>query len=236
MALSSNLFVDIGHSAIKWRMTNSAVVSRSIEDFSLASLPQCSTVWLSDVAHKDCVEAFKQKFSSLVVITTPAEYKTLRVAYPIPGELGVDRFLAMLGAQTHHPNKNLIIVDIGSALTFDVVAESGEHQGGLIMPGLSALRSSFEKFSTDSDLKGFFGLQNATKAAWLGGTESMLISSVKTQVEDFLEQYTNSKVILTGGGAKSMANAIQVDVEVYDNLVLDGIEYYANTASKDSEQ
>ena len=236
MALSSNLFVDIGHSAIKWRMANSAVVSQPISDFSLESLPDCAAVWLSYVAHQDCVEAIKQSFSSVVVITTPARYKTLSIAYPIPSELGVDRFLAMLGAQAHYPSRNLIIVDIGSALTFDVVTESGEHRGGLIMPGLNALRSSFEKFATESDLKGFSGLQNATKAAWLGGTESMLISSVKMQIDDFLKQYMNSKVILTGGGAKSMASSIKANVEVYDNLVLDGIEHYAKTASENSEQ
>ena len=64
----------------------------------------------------------------------------------------------------------------------------------------------------------------------------MLISSVKMQIEDFLKQYMNSKVILTGGGAKSIASSIKVDVEVYDNLVLDGIEHYAKTASENSEQ
>jgi len=231
MAQLSHLFIDIGHSAIKWRMADSDVVTESIEEFSLDELPESSAVWLSLVAHHDIAEAIKQKFASVVIVKTPAEYKVLNVAYPIPSELGVDRFLAMLGAQKHHPNKNLIIIDIGSALTVDVVTETGKHQGGLIMPGLVALRSSFEKFATNSDLKGFTGLQNATKAAWLGGTESMLISSIKTQIDNFLDRYTNTKVILTGGGAKDMALAINVDVMVYDNLVLDGIEYYAQTSS-----
>jgi len=231
MVQSSSLFVDIGHSAIKWRMAGSAVATQSIEDFSADLLPACSAVWLSHVAHYDSVEAIKKMFPSLVIIRTPAEYKTLSVAYPIPNELGVDRFLAMLGAQKHHPNKNLLIIDIGSALTIDVVSETGKHQGGLIMPGLSALRSSFEKFATNSNLKGFYGLQNATKAAWLGGTESMLIASIKTQIDDFLDRYTNSKVILTGGGAKDVASTINVDVEIFENLVLDGIEYYAQTST-----
>jgi type III pantothenate kinase len=230
MAQSFNLFIDIGHSAVKWRLADSAVATQLIEDFTPDSLPACSAVWLSHVAHVDVVEAIKQKFPSLVIIRTPAEYKTLRVAYPIPNELGVDRFLAMLGAQKHHSNINLLIIDIGSALTIDVVAETGKHQGGLIMPGLSALRSSFEKFATSSNLRGFSGLQNATKAAWLGGTESMLIASIKTQIDDFLDCYTNSKVILTGGGAKNVASSINVAVEIYDNLVLDGIEYYSQTS------
>jgi len=227
---SSDLFVDIGHSAVKWRVADSGVSTQPIESFSPELLPDSAIIWLSCVAHFDAVEAIKQKFDTVNVINTPAEYKTLSIAYPVPSELGVDRFLAMLGAQKHHPHQNLLIIDIGSALTVDVVTEGGKHQGGLIMPGLSALRSSFEKFATSSNLKGFSGLQNATKFAWLGGTESMLIASIKTQIDDFLDAYTNSKVILTGGGAQDMVSAFNVDVEIYENLVLDGIEYYVENS------
>ena len=227
----SNLFIDIGHSAVKWKTPDTSVSTQLIENFSPDLLPQCATVWLSHVAHQDIADGIKSKFFSVVVIRTPAEFKTLNIAYPAPNELGVDRFLAMLGAQNYHPNKNLLIIDIGSALTIDIVADTGEHQGGLIMPGLATLRYSFEKFATSSNLKGFSGLHNNTKESWLGGTESMIIASVKNHIDDFLERYTNAKIILTGGDVKIISSAINVDIELYENLVLDGIEYYAKTSS-----
>jgi hypothetical protein len=59
----------------------------------------------------------------------------------------------------------------------------------------------------------------------------MLVSSIKSQIDDFLNCYTNSKVILTGGGAQETASALNVDVEIFENLVLDGIEYYVETSS-----
>ena len=49
--------------------------------------------------------------------------------------LGVDRFLAMLAALERFPNSPLLVIDAGSAVTFDVIDAKGMHQGGLIMPG-----------------------------------------------------------------------------------------------------
>jgi type III pantothenate kinase len=63
----------------------------------------------------------------------------------------------MLGAINHFPNNPLLVIDIGSAITFDVIDKNGLHHGGLIMPGMKALRGSFEKFKTSDlslDLKG----------------------------------------------------------------------------------
>ena len=48
------------------------------------------------------------------------------------------------------PAKPLLVIDVGTAMTFDVVDSEGFHQGGLIMPGLQALRASFPKFETSN--------------------------------------------------------------------------------------
>ena len=53
----SNLFVDIGHSAVKWRTLDSEVFSQSADKFSEKSLPDNQPVWLSSVAHPQIVEA-----------------------------------------------------------------------------------------------------------------------------------------------------------------------------------
>ncbi|WP_295451148.1 type III pantothenate kinase, partial [uncultured Thiodictyon sp.] len=63
----------------------------------------------------------------------------LRVAYAEPARLGVDRWLALLGAQGCDA---ALIVDAGTAVTFDVLAPAGLHLGGLILPGLTMMRDS----------------------------------------------------------------------------------------------
>ena len=135
----------------------------------------------------------------------------------------------MLGALKHFPNRNLLIIDVGSALTIDVVNDSGEHQGGIIMPGLTALRGSFAKFATNSKNLNSSSLQISTDEAWLSGTQAMLISSIKEQIAVFEIEQPDGIVVLTGGSVRSFISELPETVNYFDNLVLDGLESYSKS-------
>ena len=223
----SNLFVDIGHSAVKWRTHDSEVFSMSIDKFSEKSLPDNQSVWLSAVAHPEIVKAIEIEFSDVTVVKSLSNFGSLTIAYKEPLDLGSDRFLAMLGALKHFPNRNMLIIDLGSALTIDVVNNSGEHQGGLIMPGLEALRGSFAKFATNNLNLNSSSLQASTDESWLSGTQEMLISSIKEQITGFESEQPDGIVALTGGCVRGIISEFPEIVNYFDNLVLDGLESYS---------
>jgi len=225
----SNLFVDIGHSAVKWRTLDSKVFSQSVDRFSEKSLPDNQSVWLSAVAHPEIVKAIEMEFTDVEVVRPLSHFDSLTITYKEPLDLGSDRFLAMLGALKHFPNRNLLIIDVGSALTVDVVSDSGEHKGGLIMPGLEALRGSFAKFATNSQYLNSSSFQTSTKEAWLSGTQAMLVSSIKEQIIDFESERPNGIVALSGGSVKSLISELPETVNYFDNLVLDGLESYSKS-------
>jgi len=225
----SSLFVDIGHTAVKWRTLDSEVFSQGVDKFSEKSLPDSQSVWLSAVAHPQVVETINMKFSVVEVVKSLSHFGLLTIAYEEPLDLGSDRFLAMLGALKHFPDRNMLIIDVGSALTIDVVNESGEHQGGLIMPGLEAIRGSFAKFSTNSNNFHSSGLQNSTDEAWLSGTQAMFISSIKDHISTYKTEQPDGIVALTGGGVKSLISELPETVNYFDNLVLDGLESYSKS-------
>ena len=56
--------------------------------------------------------------------------------YDTPQTLGQDRLAAAVGAKSLCPNENLLIIDAGSAITYDFVSDKGEYMGGNIAPGL----------------------------------------------------------------------------------------------------
>ena len=56
-------------------------------------------------------------------------------AYAEPWRLGVDRWVAMIGARQLFPGEALCLVSVGTALTLDLLAASGRHHGGAIVPG-----------------------------------------------------------------------------------------------------
>ena len=60
----------------------------------------------------------------------------LKLKYANPKEIGADLIAAAMGAVDAYPNKNLIIVDLGTAITVEVVNKDKEFLGGSILPGL----------------------------------------------------------------------------------------------------
>ncbi len=225
----SDLFVDIGHSTVKWKTFSSKISKECVESFSASSLPNNKCVWLSAVAHANIVDSIKREFANVELVLPCKKHGNLTIAYQNPSELGVDRFLAMLGAIENYPSTNLLVIDLGSALTIDIVNDDGVHKGGLIMPGLMALRKSFTKFSTENMSQSLVGLQNNTKDAWLSGTETMLIVTIKEQIKDFQSQYSNGVVLLTGGDITKLSNELPKSLSYFENLVLDGLVSYAES-------
>ena len=225
----SSLFIDIGNSAVKWRTCDSEVFTEGVDLFSLKLLPKADLVWVSAVAHLSIIEEIKSNFGSVNLVEPLKQFGRLTLSYDDPSRLGVDRFLAMLGALERFPDIPLLVIDAGSAVTFDVIDNNGMHQGGLIMPGIKALRQSFPKFSTgDLSLKSSF-LKNSTKGAWQSGTHAMLVSAINSQIQNFELKYPGGVVTICGGVAKEILKELPISVKPYDNLVLDGLESYSQS-------
>jgi len=225
----SRLFVDIGNSAVKWRSYGSEVFTKEIDQFSSKLLPKANSVWLSAVAHLNIVEEIKAEFTSVNLVKPSKRYGKLTLSYDDPSKFGIDRFLAMLGALEFFPESPLLVIDAGSAVTFDVIDSQGMHQGGLIMPGIKVLRESFIKFSTN-DLSLKTGeLKNSTKEAWLSGTHAMLVSAINSQIQNFELQYPDGAVTICGGVVKEILIELPLRVKFFDNLVLDGLESYSQS-------
>ena len=225
----SNLYIDIGNSAIKWRTSESKIFSEDIDNFSITALNQSSTAWLSAVAHSDLAQEISTHFQTINIIKPQKRFGNLTLSYDDPSMLGADRFLAMLGAINHFPNNPLLVIDIGSAITFDVVDKNGLHQGGYIMPGMKALRGSFEKFKTSDLSSGSKGYANNTDDAWSQGTYSMMISAINHQIESFKSNFSDGVVAVCGGQAKEIKQELPNYIELFDNLVLDGLESYSQS-------
>jgi len=144
----SCLQLDIGNSSAKWRLLRGDTASargeyRSGDSGSQALLLNCAEslddIWIASVA----APAAEQELAALMVrqwgvtpwfARTEAHTAGLHNSYAEPGRMGVDRWLAMLGARQREQGR-LCVVDAGSALTIDIVSATGQHEGGYIIPG-----------------------------------------------------------------------------------------------------
>ena len=89
-----------------------------------------------------------EKYFSIQPHFVKNEDVPLKISYDYPLEIGADRVVDAYAGTVLFPEKNLIIVDFGTATTFDIVSKEGNYEGGLIMTGImSSLRALEEKAS-----------------------------------------------------------------------------------------
>ena len=219
-----NLFIDIGNTAVKW-LFNGECQSVLVTDFSIDLLPQASQVYVSCVGDKSVLSSL----DNTIFVKPQATFASFKSAYDSPQDLGIDRFLAMVAAIDQLPNQNILIIDVGSACTVDLVLASGEHQGGLIMPGLGVLRRSFDQFSSQSKNITLEPLASNTIDCWEYGTSQMLMSVIIAQIEYHQSKLGELQVLLTGGDAKMVAYRLNQSVIIKQNLVLEGLALYAQS-------
>ncbi|MDZ4678472.1 MAG: type III pantothenate kinase [Oligoflexia bacterium] len=113
-----------------------------IDPKNIQQIAVCSVV--PDVVHS--LKGACQKYFKMQPFLLQAGTKTgLKIKYRNPLEVGADRIANSIAGTHLFPGKNLIIVDFGTATTFDVVTSEKEYLGGMILPGL---RLSMEALET----------------------------------------------------------------------------------------
>lgn len=151
----------------------------------------------------------------------------LRNSYPKPELLGVDRWLAMLGARKFHKNQQLIVIDAGTAVTVDVVDPEGQHQGGWILAGLRLQQQAV----TLHTAKVFNRDEQRPELTFGQDTASCLQNGALAAVIAVI-RYAQSinptgKLVLTGGDAPAlMPYLTDINLDYQPLLVFHGLSQY----------
>jgi type III pantothenate kinase len=177
----------------------------------------------------------KARFFIKLNHTTPIPIKNL---YGTPETLGVDRLAAAVGAHTLMPGETVLVVDFGTAITFDVVTAAGEYLGGNISPGAATRFRALHEFTGALPLLGlpddgcdtFFGRD--TKTAIENGVTLGIVAETEYYMETARTKFGATKTIFTGGDADYFAKRVKFPIFASPDLVFQGLnailEYNAN--------
>jgi type III pantothenate kinase len=230
------LLLDVGNSAIKWRLASaSGLLSEGGRTDDVATLSTMlegrdwQRVAIASVAadHRDATLAEVASAGRPVEVhyaTSDAELLGLRNRYPAPQSLGVDRWLAMLAAW-HHLGGPLCVVDAGTAITLDLIARDGMHQGGFILPGAELMHRSLGmstgKIRVNSLKAPTVAPGEDTAACVSGG----IWLAVKGLLGAALSAYPEHRFVLTGGGAAGLLT-LTPGIEHQPDLVMEGLRLW----------
>lgn len=232
------LLIDAGNTRIKWRLLQQGKNHSQgvVEHSALPHWPAADT--LTEVVVASVIEqpTLQHQLELLYGTEKTGSVDKLRwLHHPLPSfagfqhcyahpeRLGVDRWLAMLGARCHS-QKAVMVVDAGTALTIDLFSAKNEHQGGYIVPGVQMAQNAL--FNNTAKVKPFADEQSGEKIAPGQDTYGCVVAGIQRQrlslVHSVIQDFPHYQVFVCGGDGQWLAQ--QLNLHYYNNLVLDGME------------
>ena len=251
------LLVDIGNSSIKWSvMEHDRIGVGGSFAWSLPAMNEnldahwlplgvperviCANVTgskLEESVRSWCVRNWDKP---LEFLGSSANACGVKNAYMVPERLGVDRWMALIAV---HKEKGgpACIVDCGTAITIDVLDRGGKHLGGLILPGLSLMRTALLEHTSikiDKSEEGNISLlARDTGDAINGGTLYSVIATLDRVMQDVeTELGKRMRRIITGGDAERLLPLLQGKYQHEPDLVLRGMAEVVREESRADQQ
>ncbi|MCB4799556.1 type III pantothenate kinase [Neotamlana laminarinivorans] len=150
--------------------------------------------------------------------------------YATPYTLGVDRLALVLASIKHFSNKNVLIIDAGTCITFDFINNQNEYLGGAISPGLKMRYQALHNFTAKLPLlkpeKPKHIIGNSTTQSIHSGIVHGVLSELQGVVNKYKINYKDLKVVLTGGDCEFLCENLETKVTVLPDFLLEGLNYF----------
>ncbi|HPE43266.1 MAG TPA: type III pantothenate kinase [Bacteroidales bacterium] len=157
---------------------------------------------------------------------TPLPFK---IAYKSPQSLGADRIALAAAAYERFPDKNVLVIDMGSCITYDLLTAQGVYLGGAISPGIRMRFKAMNAFTAKLPMA-----EPTDKTPLIGyDTESSLqsgvMNGVQAEIEGVIDRYASNykdlTVLIGGGDNKYFDKRFKVNIFAASNLVLEGLRF-----------
>lgn len=208
----------------KWENCTQTHIEALLQTYLLDAVIVCSVVGVPDA-----ILQFLRQHLAYVLLLDHQTPLPIKNAYKTPTTLGYDRLAAAVGAYAMHPNKPLLVIDAGTAITYDFVSPDNEFIGGNIAPGATMRFSALHHFTqklprlslpTDEvDMT----LGNNTQTAIQMGVVNGIVYEIEGYIARLRAKYPELLIFLTGGDAFFFERRVKSSIFVSPNLLLFGL-------------
>ena len=151
----------------------------------------------------------------------------IEVRYQTPETLGRDRIAVAVGANFMQPQKDILVIDAGTAITFEIVEASGIYLGGNISPGMTTRFHALNRYTgrlplvEEREFVPLFG--TSTETAIVAGVVRGIVYEMDGYIDELQNKYPGLYVFLTGGHAQYFEKRLQNVIFTEKKLVLIGL-------------
>ncbi len=239
-----NLIIDIGNTCCKFAVYDANTLTFSDITASAPAAVSAAAKRIADNhAVKNCiVSSVSLPYDDILPsldcsagATIALDYNTsipIKNLYSTPHTLGNDRLAAAVGATAIFPGCNILIIDAGTAITYDYVKDGSEYLGGNISPGIDirfkALHQYTSRLPLITDPKPTDGFGLSTEEAITNGVMTGVLNEINGYIDQFEKKNVNSRIILTGGGSIYLSKNVKNTIFAEPNLVTIGLNRILN--------
>jgi len=231
-----NLIIDVGNTRIKTavfddgKMVHNESLNNEIfvsETINIIKKYHCKNAIISSVGfiNKSQIDKLRDEIN-LIELDYCTKVPFVN-NYASPKTMGVDRIALVSSAISKYPNKNVLIIDAGTCITFDFINYEGNYYGGAISPGLQmrykALHSFTEKLPLLEPVEKSELIGNSTETSMHSGVINGAISEIDGIINQYRKKNTNLTVVLTGGDINFLANRLKNGIFANPNFLLEGL-------------
>ena len=234
-----NLVIDLGNTRIKYFVFNNdhEIDSTNLNLHNwkiglkkfLNKHPSITRCIISDV--NGSINRGIEKFlSPLPYIYCSSELKLpFKSRYKPFKQLGSDRIALITSSVIEHPEENILIIDLGTCITYDILTSNAIHLGGSISPGYLMRYKALNKFSGKLPLLEPEMVYNVigenTEQAIHSGVTNGIISEIKETVNYYKKEFKFLKVILSGGDAQKLSKTLKNTIFANENFLAKGLNF-----------
>lgn len=231
------LIIDIGNSSSKIALFegNTLIESSRVEHEALCQLltEKASDRAIQAAIVSSVIPLNEEMERAIKELPYPCLHMSARLrmpfttAYKTPDTLGPDRLAAVAGACYQQPDRDLLVIDIGSAITYDMLTAGGTYIGGNISPGIGMRFKALNLFTGRLPLVDKEGERMAIGNTTIAAIREGVLQGVDKEIEGYIEEYTkkypNLLIFLTGGGTFLLDNRVKSRTFVDNLLVAKGL-------------
>lgn len=234
-----NLILDIGNTNVKAAIFNEKKWLRQydfkLENFKnhLAQIekeyPEISRTMLSNVGGLGTDDLGYLKDTYQVYQLGAKSKMPFKNEYTTPETLGADRLALAAAAYFAYPNKNVLVIDSGTCITYDFLSENGSYLGGAISPGMEIRYKAMHQFTANLPLLEANGtidlIGNSTHDSMHSGVLYGMVGEIDWMINQYRARFQHLTVILTGGTAHFFAEKLKNTIFANSKFLVEGLNY-----------
>lgn len=148
-------------------------------------------------------------------------------SYATPNTLGQDRVALIAAAAHQYQNRNVLVIDAGTCVTYDLLTKEGCYFGGGISPGLQMRFKALHTFTAKLPVIAIneidYIIGNTTERSILSGVINGLVYELDGFISEYSTEYKDLTVILTGGDALFLSKRFKNGIFANSNFLLQGL-------------